>query len=105
MREKSKRTVDIPVTGLDTCPKRPDSVLVTTRDSRIRLYQGTSVQAVKYKGHSNKLSRVPATFSPDGMYVICGSDDGRASLAASACLYIAPLAIFLFTPRPTFDLE
>ena len=68
----------MPVTGLDTLSRRPDAVLVTTRDSRVRLYQGTSKQVVKYKGHRNKLSRISATFSPDGVYVICGSDDGGA---------------------------
>ena len=78
MREKRRRSADVPVTGLDTTPSRPDAVLVTTRDSRIRMYQGTSAQAVKFKGHRNRLSRVAATFSPDGMYVICGSDDGGA---------------------------
>jgi WD40 repeat protein len=78
VREKSKRSQDVPVTGLDTLSKRRDAVLVTTRDSRIRLYQGTSSQVVKYKGHKNKVSRIAASFSPDGMYVVCGSDDGCA---------------------------
>jgi hypothetical protein len=78
VRDKRKRSQDVPVTGLDTLSKRPDAVLVTTRDSRIRLYQGTSSQAVKYKGHKNRISRVAASFSPDGMYVICGSDGGCA---------------------------
>ena len=78
VRDKSKRSRDVPVIGLDTVSRRPDAVLVTTRDSRIRMYQGTSSQVVKYKGHRNKLSRIAASYSPDGVYVICGSDDGCA---------------------------
>ena len=86
VREKSKRSHDVPVTGLHTLSTRPDTVLVSTRDSRIRLYTGTSKQSVKFKGHRNKVSRIAATFSPDGMYVICGSDDGCAPpLACCAC--------------------
>jgi hypothetical protein len=63
------------VTGLDTLAQRPEALLVTTRDSRVRLYNGPLL-SVKYKGHRNKQSRIPATLSPDGTFVICGSDDG-----------------------------
>jgi WD40 repeat protein len=84
VRDKSKRKQDIPVTGLDTISRRPEALLVTTRDSRIRLYQGASKQVVKYKGHRNKVSRISATFSVDGTYVICGSDDG-----CTFCLFLA----------------
>lgn len=65
----------MPVTGLDTLPQRPEALLVTTRDSRVRLYNGPLL-SVKYKGHRNKSSRIPATLSSDGTFVICGSDDG-----------------------------
>lgn len=75
--------MDVPVTGLDTLPQRPGALLVSTRDSRVRLYQGTSPQ-VKYKGHRAKTtSMIRATFSQDGMYVISGSDDGCAPAAPS----------------------
>ena len=68
----------MPVTGLDTLPQRPDALLVTTRDSRVRLYQGP-LHVVKYKGVRNRCSRIAASFSPCGTYVICGSDDGSAT--------------------------
>jgi hypothetical protein len=78
----------VPVTGLDTLAQRPEALLVTTRDSRIRLYNGPLL-SVKYKGHRNKSSRIPATLSSDGTFVICGSDDGSTR----------PLAP---SPPPTF---
>jgi hypothetical protein len=58
----------------------PDSgevrVLVTSNDSRIRIYnlRDKSLE-VKFKGHENLCSQIAATFSDDGKYVICGSED------------------------------
>jgi WD repeat-containing protein 44 len=81
VREKRKRKSDVPVTGLDVLPQRPGSLLVSTRDSRVRLFQGTTQQIMKYKGHRNKAtSMISATFSQDGLFVISGSDDGSAPL-------------------------
>jgi WD40 repeat protein len=31
---------------------------------------------VKYKGHANKSPQIKASFSPNGEFIICGSDDG-----------------------------
>jgi WD40 repeat protein len=53
------------------------SLLITSNDSRVRLYDGYTLRA-KYKGHSNKSTQIKASFSPKGDYVICGSDDGLA---------------------------
>lgn len=101
VREKSARRRDVPVTGLDTLPQRPDALLVTTRDSRVRLYQGP-LRVAKYKGVRNRCSRIAASFSPCGTYVICGSDDGsvviwRTDTEAAVCL---PRARGCFTPSP-----
>lgn len=51
-------------------------LLVTSNDSRIRLYDGYVMKS-KYKGHANASTQIRASFSPCGKYVICGSDDGR----------------------------
>lgn len=53
------------------------SLLITSNDSRVRLYDGYTLRS-KYKGHSNKSTQIKASFSPKGDYVICGSDDGLA---------------------------
>ena len=64
------------VTGLSFAPgPGPSSLLITSNDSRVRLYEGYTLRS-KYKGHSNKSTQIKATFSPKGDYVICGSDDG-----------------------------
>lgn len=57
----------------------PPSLLVTSNDSRIRLYDGYVMKA-KYKGHQNRSTQIKASFSSRGDYIICGSDDG--------CVYV-----------------
>lgn len=49
-------------------------LLVTTNDSRIRLYDMSDYSmAAKYKGHRNDGLQIQARFSKDCKYVICGS--------------------------------
>lgn len=90
VRERRKRRREVQVSGIRCSAQRPDSVLVTSKDSRIRLYDGFRL-AVKYKGLKNQQCKIAASFSPDGLYVICGSDSGsvyiwRTETEASACL-------------------
>ncbi|KAK3301699.1 uncharacterized protein B0T15DRAFT_577969 [Chaetomium strumarium] len=65
-------------------------VLVTSNDSRIRIYNlRDKTLEVKLKGHENVCSQIAATFSDDGKYVICGSEDRKTflwSLAGSDAL-------------------
>jgi WD40 repeat protein len=64
------------ITGLAFAPKLfPNALLITSNDSRIRLYDGYTLR-FKYKGLSNKSTQIKASFSPKGNFVICGSDDG-----------------------------
>ncbi|KAH6627513.1 WD40-repeat-containing domain protein [Chaetomium tenue] len=53
-------------------------VLITSNDSRIRIYtlRDKSLD-VKLKGHENLCSQIAATFSDDGKHVICGSEDRK----------------------------
>lgn len=53
-----------------------DKLLVTTNDSRIRMYNviDKGLEA-KFRGHENSSSQIRATFSEDGKYIICGSED------------------------------
>ncbi|KAI0382647.1 WD40 repeat-like protein [Hypomontagnella monticulosa] len=73
------------ITGIETMqfpPNAPDGVikvLVTSNDSRIRIYSlGDKNLELKLKGHENACSQIKATFSDDGKYIICGSEDKRA---------------------------
>lgn len=51
-------------------------LLVTSNDSRIRLYNLKDHElSCKYKGCLNTSSQIKATFSRDGQYIISGSED------------------------------
>lgn len=77
------------ITGIDTITVPKDDykddtkgdikLLVTSNDSRIRLYNfnDRSLEA-KFRGNENTCSQIRATFTNDGKYIICGSEDRRA---------------------------
>jgi len=55
----------------------PQQLLVSTNDSRVRLFQmETFSQLCKFKGLVNENMQVRASFSADGKYVVCGSENG-----------------------------
>ncbi|KAJ1968584.1 hypothetical protein H4R35_006387, partial [Dimargaris xerosporica] len=67
------------ITGIEAMPSTSfgeDKLLITSNDSRIRLYnmKDKSLER-KYKGHTNTSSQIKATFSADGKRIICGSED------------------------------
>jgi len=73
------------ITGIDTIVQPPDDpngdvkLLVTSNDSRIRLYnfKDRALEA-KFRGNENTCSQIRASFSDDGKHIICGSEDRRA---------------------------
>lgn len=73
------------ITGIDTKivpsddPNGDIKLLVTSNDSRIRLYnfRDRTLEA-KFRGNENTCSQIRATFTEDGNHVICGSEDRRA---------------------------
>eukprot|EP00218_Dolichomastix_sp_CCMP3274_P012169 CAMPEP_0170133782 /NCGR_PEP_ID=MMETSP0033_2-20121228/1537_1 /TAXON_ID=195969 /ORGANISM="Dolichomastix tenuilepis, Strain CCMP3274" /LENGTH=828 /DNA_ID=CAMNT_0010369309 /DNA_START=12 /DNA_END=2498 /DNA_ORIENTATION=+ len=65
------------ITGLQFMPGDPRKLLVTSNDSRIRVYDGYTLRC-KYKGHLNQNSQIKASFSEGAEYIICGSEDGSA---------------------------
>ncbi|KLJ06044.1 hypothetical protein EMPG_10524 [Blastomyces silverae] len=79
------------ITGIDTIVQPPSNpngsvkLLITSNDSRIRLYnfRDRTLEA-KFRGNENHSSQIRATFSSDGKYVICGSEDRK--------VYIWPIA-------------
>lgn len=72
------------ITGIDTIALPPDDpnaeikLLITSNDSRIRLYnfRNRSLEA-KFRGNENTSSQIRASFSDDGKHIICGSEDRR----------------------------
>ncbi|KAE8352987.1 WD40-repeat-containing domain protein, partial [Aspergillus coremiiformis] len=75
------------ITGIDTAtfpkgdPHGEVKLLITSNDSRIRLYnfRDRTLEA-KFRGNENTCSQIRASFSDDGKHVICGSEDRRAYL-------------------------
>lgn len=64
----------IKITGIESVDNT--KILVTTNDSRIRLYDLRDLSLVcKYKGCINISSQIRATVSPDNKYIICGSEN------------------------------
>ncbi|KAK6589413.1 hypothetical protein RS030_203232 [Cryptosporidium xiaoi] len=57
------------------------SVLVTTNDSRIRLFNFSDLSTfIKFKGHINKEILLSAQISNDEKFVVCGSENGYICL-------------------------
>ncbi|TPX16824.1 uncharacterized protein E0L32_003386 [Thyridium curvatum] len=54
-------------------------LLITSTDSRIRVYSlRDKTLEMKLKGHEHTCSQLFASFSDDGAYIICGSEDRKA---------------------------
>ncbi|XP_070539209.1 WD repeat-containing protein 44-like isoform X2 [Ptychodera flava] len=68
------------ITGIEPLPGQ-DKILITSNDSRIRLYDLRDLSlACKYKGCANNSSQIKASLSHNCKYIICGSED--------RCMYI-----------------
>eukprot|EP00873_Tetraselmis_striata_P042217 jgi/Tetstr1/462481/TSEL_007472.t2 len=66
------------ICGIEYMPSDKTKVLITSNDSRLRLYNTTEYQqCCKYKGLVNRNAQIRASFSPDGRHVVCGSDHGQ----------------------------
>lgn len=72
------------ITGIETIslPRptgQPDvKILITSNDSRVRLYNlRDRALETKFRGNENTQSQIRASFSDDGQFVICGSEDKR----------------------------
>lgn len=64
----------IKITGIESVDDT--KILVTTNDSRIRLYDLRDLSLVcKYKGCTNLSSQIRATVSSDNKYIVCGSEN------------------------------
>ena len=66
------------VTGLEFTPGGGAELLVSTNDSRMRLYNMDDYsQICKFKGLVNENMQIQASFSQDGERIISGSDNGQ----------------------------
>lgn len=75
------------ITNLDSIPSSTvghERLLVTTNDSRLRLYnvKDRSLQT-KFSGLENSSSQIRGSFSDDGRFILCGSEDGQIYIWSS----------------------
>ncbi|XP_054721184.1 WD repeat-containing protein 44-like [Uloborus diversus] len=72
---KGKNAQGRKISGIEAMPGE-DKILVTSNDSRIRLYDFRDLcLTCKYKGYVNLSSQIKASFSHDGKYIISGSEN------------------------------
>ncbi|KAK6195219.1 hypothetical protein SNE40_000691 [Patella caerulea] len=63
------------ITGIESL-QTEDKLLVTSNDSRIRMYDLRDLTlSCKYKGSTNNSSQIKANLSPTEKYIVCGSED------------------------------
>lgn len=81
---RGKNSKGSKVTGIDTIAIPQENgppevkLLITSNDSRIRMYNlKDRTLEVKFRGNENSCSQIHATFSDDGKFVICGSEDRK----------------------------
>ncbi|GAB4833795.1 hypothetical protein Ancab_032044 [Ancistrocladus abbreviatus] len=74
--EVKKKSSPKKITGFEFVPDNPSEVLVTSADSRIRIYDGSEV-IQKFRGFRNTSSQIAASFTMDGKYIICASEDSN----------------------------
>ncbi|OVA08951.1 WD40 repeat [Macleaya cordata] len=64
------------ITGFQFAPGNPSEVLITSADSRIRIFDGSDV-IHKFRGFRNTSSQISASLTPEGKYVVCASEDSQ----------------------------
>ncbi|KAI7996443.1 WD repeat-containing protein 44 [Camellia lanceoleosa] len=74
--QQKKKTQAKKITGFQFAPDNPSEVLVTSADSRIRIMEGSDI-IYKFRGFRNTSSQISASFSADGKYVVCASEDSQ----------------------------
>ena len=75
------------ITGLQMMPNDPKKLLITSNDSRIRIFDGYNLRC-KYKGLKNSNSQIRASFNVTGDFIVCGSEDGCVYIWSTINTYI-----------------
>lgn len=72
---RGRNAIGRKISGIEPMPGE-DKILVTSNDSRIRLYDLRDLSlSCKYKGYVNVSSQIKGSFSHDGKYIISGSEN------------------------------
>ncbi|KAG2560768.1 hypothetical protein PVAP13_8KG092100 [Panicum virgatum] len=73
---KKRRSQAKKITGFQFAPGNPSEILVTSADSQIRVFNGITVLQ-KFKGFKNTSSQISASYTADGRYIVCASEDSH----------------------------
>ncbi|CAN6380836.1 unnamed protein product [Urochloa humidicola] len=81
---KKRKSQAKKITGFQFAPGNPSEILVTSADSQIRVFNGITVLQ-KFKGNpcfflpgfKNTSSQISASYTADGRYVVCASEDSN----------------------------
>ncbi|KQJ89109.1 hypothetical protein BRADI_4g23520v3 [Brachypodium distachyon] len=73
---KKRKSQAKKITGFQFAPGNPSEMLVTSADSQIRVFNGITVLQ-KFKGFKNTSSQISASYTGDGRYVVCASEDSH----------------------------
>ncbi|KAH7205796.1 WD40-repeat-containing domain protein [Fusarium redolens] len=84
----AKVEIGVKITGIQTVlkpgsidPNRRVKVMITTNDSRIRIYNLTDqTLTAEIEGLMNLSSQIRARFNEDGTYVVCGSEEDKVHI-------------------------
>ncbi|KAL6658505.1 hypothetical protein ACP70R_004091 [Stipagrostis hirtigluma subsp. patula] len=76
---KKRKSQAKKITGFQFAPGNPSEILVTSADSQIRVFNGITVLQ-KFKGFKNTSSQISASYTADGRYVVCASEDSHVYL-------------------------
>ncbi|CAL4903938.1 unnamed protein product [Urochloa decumbens] len=79
IQTKKRKAQAKKITGFQFAPGSTSEVLVTSADSQIRVFDNvTMVQ--KFRGFKNTSSQITATYTSDGRYAVCASEDSNVYL-------------------------
>ncbi|KAJ0964405.1 hypothetical protein J5N97_029527 [Dioscorea zingiberensis] len=76
IRNKKKKSHAKKVTGFQFAPGNASEVMITSADSQIRVFDGFDM-IHKFRGFRNTSSQISASFTSDGKYVVCASEDSH----------------------------
>ncbi|XP_065046986.1 uncharacterized protein LOC135678298 [Musa acuminata AAA Group] len=74
IRIKKKKSHAKKITGFQFAPGNPSQVLITSADSRVRIFDGPNM-VHKFRGFRNTSSQISASYASEGKYVVSASED------------------------------